>query len=364
MLIISVACVGHHVALQGSTAVTLGHLDGIELIYIGIGTLANTLHAPLQTQVGRQNLLGFRTLEKFADGLHIALGSKTHHAAVCTLSQLKAAQKGVLLVCLLDVGGRESVACLLLLVSAYCSSQVALGSLHSISGNLLLCHECRVGLCGISLGFLLDTAQRCSQLAIQCHQERSHLGSVIGLPELQVGTALQELAHTLGLLHTRHLHHDATLLALESLDIGLHHSKAVDTGAEHVVRVGDGAFHFGTKHTLHLLVGALGGHLVAQLLRGKELSQRLLRGESLIVLDKQGDEITLAVGCLCSGLLNGTAEVLVGLLLVVGQRLHHIGHAYLQDDVHTALEIQSQTDAHLAAFLQCPYVTVHLVVEH
>ena len=142
MLIISVACVGHHVALQGSTAVTLGHLDGIELIYIGIGTLANTLHAPLQTQVGRQDLLGLGALEELADGLHITHGGKTHHAAVCALSQLKAAQKGVLLVCLLDVGGREGVACLLLLVSAYCSSQVALGTLCGISHSLLLCHEC------------------------------------------------------------------------------------------------------------------------------------------------------------------------------------------------------------------------------
>ena len=48
---------------------------------------------------------------------------------------------------------------------------------------------------------------------------------------------------------------------------------------------------------------------------------------------------------------------------MVGQCLDYIGHAHLQDDVHSTLKVESQTDTHLAAFLEGPCFAVHLVVE-
>ena len=141
--------------------------------------------------------------------------------------------------------------------------------------------------CGsVGRSSLVDGAQRCGKLGVERDEEGNDFLCVVGLPELQVGAALQELTHTLGLLHTGHLHHDTTLLAFEGLDVGLYHAEAVDTGAEHVVGVVDGTLHLGAEHALHLLVGALRGHLVAELLCGKELGKSLVGLQLLVVLNK------------------------------------------------------------------------------
>ena len=173
---------------------------------------------------------------------------------------------------------------------------------------------------------------------------------------------MEELTHALRLLDTGHLHHNAAFLTLEGLDVGLHHAEAVDTGAEHVVRVVDGTLHFAAQHLLHFLVGALRGDLVAQLLGGKQLSQRAFGGQFTIVLDEKRDKIFLALSGLLGGLLHSLAECFVGFFLVVGERLHHVGHAHFQHDIHTALQVQTESDTHLAAVLQRPDAQIHFVV--
>ena len=368
VLVEGVVGVGHHITFQGCTSITLGHLDGIELIHIGTGTFANTFHAPLQTQVGRQYFLSLGSLEQFADGIHIALGGISYHTSVSALYQLQTTQEGMLLAQLLNLCGRENLVGLLLTVAAHHSCQVILGCLSGIS--IGLSHLCGISCdfslsvlhSGISLG-LLCIFHGC-QFSVQSIQEGDNLIGIVGLPELQVGTSLQELTYTLGLLHARHLHHDTSFLSFESLDVGLYHTEAVNTGTKHVVGVVDGTFYLCAEYALHLLVVALGGHLVTQLLCGKDFCQRLPWCQGLVVLHKQGNEITLAVGSLFCCLLYGTAEVFVAHLLVVGQSHDDIRHAYLQDDIHTSLEVQAQTNTHLAALLECPHVAVHLVIEY
>ena len=71
----------------------------------------------------------------------------------------------------------------------------------------------------------------------------------------------------------------------------------------------------------------------------------------------------MAVSSLFCGLFDGLAEVLVGLFLVVCQSLDDVGYANLQNHVHAALEVEAQSDAHLAAFLESPDVAIDLVVE-
>ena len=70
----------------------------------------------------------------------------------------------------------------------------------------------------------------------------------------------------------------------------------------------------------------------------------------------------MAVGSLAGRLLDGLAEVLVSLLFVVGQCLDNVRYTYLQNNVHTAFQVQTQANAHLTAFLQCPYIEIDLVV--
>ena len=97
---------------------------------------------------------------------------------------------------------------------------------------------------------------------------------------------MQQLTYALGLLDARHFDHDASFLTFEGLDVRLYDAEAVDTCAEHVVGVVDSTLHLGAEYAFHLRVCALGGHLVAQLLCGKEFGQGLVGLQSLVVLNK------------------------------------------------------------------------------
>ena len=78
------------------------------------------------------------------------------------------------------------------------------------------------------------------QSLIQLDEVRNNLVRVVSLPELQVGATLQQFTHTLGLFDTRHLDHDAAILSLQLLDVGLDDAKLVDTVANYVERVVNG----------------------------------------------------------------------------------------------------------------------------
>ena len=56
----------------------------------------------------------------------------------------------------------------------------------------------------------------------------------VALVKFQVGRALQQLAHTLMLLHARKLQKDLPVVVLKHLDVGRYHAIGVDTAAEHV----------------------------------------------------------------------------------------------------------------------------------
>ena len=72
------------------------------------------------------------------------------------------------------------------------------------------------------------------QVLVYLDEVGHNLVRVVSLPELQVGATLQQLAHTLGLLHTRHFHHDAASLTFQLLDVGLYYAELVDTVAHYV----------------------------------------------------------------------------------------------------------------------------------
>ena len=186
-------------------------------------------------------------------------------------------------------------------------------------------------------------------LGVQANQRRHYLLTVVGLPELQVGTTLQQLTHALGLFDTRHFHHDTTVASFQLLDIGLHHAKLVNTVAHHIERVVNGALHLCTQCALYLCIGALCAHLALHLLGGKHLCQAMARCILLIILDKERNEVRLTGLFLFLCLLHGFGEGCI--FLVVGKYSHHIGHRHLKDNVHTALQVESKSDLHLTALL-------------
>ncbi len=113
-----------------------------------------------------------------------------------------------------------------------------------------------IGFHAVALGGSGIGSRRCAtgQTRIQRLNFRPDVGKGICLPKFQIGTGLEQFAHTLRLFHARHFHHDAAGLSLQLLDIGLSHAKAVDTRAEHVIRIVDSVFHLGAQHLLHLTV--------------------------------------------------------------------------------------------------------------
>ncbi len=209
--------------------------------------------------------------------------------------------------------------------------------------HLLLCGTVGSG----SVGFGMTAV---GHTLVELLQIGGHLLGIIGLPELEVGTSLQEFAHTLRFLDARHFHHDAAFLAFKLLDVGLHHAKLVDTSAHHIERVVDGGLHLSAQCFLHFGVGTLWRNLALQLLGGEHLSQLVARSILVIGIDKQRDEITVgSFFFFGSCLSHRLCESHVG--LVIGQCLDNIGHGNLKDNVHTAFQVKSETDLSLQALL-------------
>ena len=60
------------------------------------------------------------------------------------------------------------------------------------------------------------------------------------------------------------------------------------------------------------------------------------------------------------GLGNSLLEV--GIVLVVGQCFNNVGHADLEDDVHTALEVEAEADTHFATLLERPHTEIDRLI--
>ena len=134
---------------------------------------------------------------------------------------------------------------------------------------------CRVCLCWFSLSNLslhtiglgcvcLSTST--SKTLVELYQIWLYLLVVICLPELQVGTTLQELTHTLWFTNTRHLHHDTSLLSFQFLDVWLNNSELINTVAYHIEGIVNSSLYLFAQHTLHLVVRTLCAHFALQLL--------------------------------------------------------------------------------------------------
>ena len=83
-------------------------------------------------------------------------------------------------------------------------------------------------------------------------------------------------------------------------------------------------------------------HFSFQLLCGEDLSEAVARCSVMVGVDEECDEVLLACLfsflCFCHSLLVGCVS------LVVSEDVDNVGHADLEYHVHTALQVEAQTD--------------------
>ena len=303
--------IGNHVTLQWSTSVRLSNFQCIECKDVAMGVLTEVLclGTPTELTLCGQYLTGYVGINHLVHvggitGVGItndsqSLGNGLEHSEQWILLQRLS----------LGLGIHD----LIVLLGQFGSQVVGLNS-SGIDG-------CRIGSNGIIGSY---TSLNSSILLVELSQQRINLLRIVSLPELQIGTTLQQLTNTLGLLDTRHFHHDTSTLSFELLDIWLYNAKLINTVADYIERVVNSRLNFCTQGTLHLGVGTASAHLALHLLSSKDGSQGTTIGVLLPILDKQGDEITLT-GFLF--LLSLFHRLLVGsICLVVSQYIDYIGY--------------------------------------
>ena len=241
-----VAGVGDDVTLERSATVGRCDLQGVQLVDVLCLYVVGGLGAPHQAEVGGKHLLSHLAVDGLVDGGCVACAGVAHEAQATRTCCLQEGEQRVLLLGLLELalGSGLDVVGLLTVVELKLGSGLLLGG----SGLLgLLLSGSGVFLAGC---FLLTAGQTLVELL---EVVNDFLG-VLGLPELEVCATLEELTHTLRLLDTGHLHHDASLCALDALDVGLDNTELVDTCAYNVEGVVDGRAYLATEHLLHFAV--------------------------------------------------------------------------------------------------------------
>ena len=133
-----------------------------------------------------------------------------------------------------------------------------------------------------------------TQSVVNSSQIRIDFLGVESFPKLKISRTLQELSHTFRFFDTRKFHHDTSHLTFQSLNIGLNHTKAVDTGTQYIIRVIDSSFDFFTQHLFYISIRAAGIYFVFQLLSSEQFCQLSLWSFFLILSDKQSNKVILA----------------------------------------------------------------------
>ena len=128
--------------------------------------------------------------------------------------------------------------------------------------------------------------------------------------KFQVGSSLQQLAHTLGFLNARHFKLYAAC-AFQFLDIGRNHAETVDTGCKHVARVAHHCLNLVLKNGLNLLVRVIG----LNALHVAEYLCQAAFGCYAAVLGAKGSHIVLVVAVQRVGQGYGLVKFGIGVLV-------------------------------------------------
>ena len=117
-----------------------------------------------------------------------------------------------------------------------------------------------------------------------------------------------------------------------------------------MVGVADSGLDFSFKGTSHLGITAVGSDVGLFQFEGKDTSELVFASLLLILADEDVEEVLAALLRLCLGLFDGSLDLRV-VSVRSGQILDNIGHADLEDDVHTTLQVKSETDLQLFTLL-------------
>ncbi len=166
------------------------------------------------------------------------------------------------------------------------------------------------------------------------------------LPELQVGGALEHLAHTLLVLHAGQLDADAAAEGL-LLDAGLRHAELVDTGPQDALGVREGGIGLPAERIEVVIVAALAiehALAVGRIEYGRERRAVLDLG---VLLTEEGHEVQVVGELALAGVGQGGGEGRVA--AVLAKVLDQLGDAHLEGHGHPALQVKAQVDLLLLA---------------
>ena len=167
----------------------------------------------------------------------------------------------------------------------------------------------------------------------------------VGFPKLEVGATLEELAHTLRLFDTGHFDHDLAHLSatFEDLDVGLCHTEAVDTLAHHLIGVVDRCLDFFFEGGFHLRVRAVGGDTFFLEFKGEDTAELVFTHFLLVETHEDIEEVLGRMFGFSTSFVNDLLHLrVVG--VAAGQVLHNVGNRHFENDVHTAFQVETQTD--------------------
>ena len=156
---------------------------------------------------------------------------------------------------------------------------------------------------------------------------------------------MEELAHTLRLFDTGHFDHDLAHLSatFEDLDVGLCHTEAVDTLAHHLIGVVDCCLDFFFEGGFHLRVCAVGGDTFFLELEGEETAKLVFTHFLLVETHEDIEEVLGRVFGFSTSFVHDLLHLrVVG--VAAGQVLHNVGNRHFENDVHTAFQVETQTD--------------------
>ena len=326
---------GNDVTVQDGLAVNRAQCDELEHLVATLHLLG--LYGPSELQVGGEDRLSDRRVDDGIDSSGVTNGDITQNgrAGLSACQRLEAHELSQGEFTLLGGGS------LLGSLGGTVGSSLDLGGSGGVGSGLLGLSNRLVGL----------------SLVAQLTQCANDVGQRVGLVEFQVSGTLQQLAHALGLFHARELKQDASS-ALQLLDIGLYHAKAVDTVAQHLVGVVHHSVDLVVEDALHLAVRGV-GLLLHALDVAEDLRQAALGSQLLVLLAEGAHEVVLS-GLAAHHVVDGLVKLLVG--IVVRKGAQDVGHRDLQCHIHTTLQVKAEAQLFLTNLLEGVVSKVHLLV--
>ena len=323
-LCISCTSVRNYRAIEWSLAISTLNLDSVKE-ELTISQLI-ALDAPLEANIAWEAVASLRQCEVAVDCNSIGSSSSTYDSTTC-ICRVQESEQWILLTS--ETSSSLLSLCLLRNLGSQCrslGSSLALNLSSNLLVSITICLHSHIG-------------------TLQC---REQLLTIVGCPELQRCSTLQELTNTLRLLNTRELNQD-TVRVWKTLDIWLNNTEVVDTAADDVERSCESVVSLLLQHLNNLVIAHTRLDILA--IRRDEKVSEWLAVRSLCISLSQGLDIATCTltECLVS-LCDSSNECRIVLALTC-ERLNYILNLNLEHHIHTALQVETEVNLLLLALL-------------